>query len=177
MRPWPKAPRACLLERMSFRLIISLDRDVMLRWAASMTASRSFNCPSDNAVRSVCSVRPEPTRWLTMSSRSSSVRCKCTVLPWAWAAKLCKEPVSSAKRSSRSAVRWLAFVCSAMRPWVPRHANQTAIANRTSAKTTTALIISKRLMLRWPIMRTGESRVMFCSITQMQNKRKRPVPT
>ena len=56
------------------------ESSVMLRWAVSITASRSFSACSDWLVRSAVSLMPWPRRKLTWSRRSSSVRARLRVV-------------------------------------------------------------------------------------------------
>ena len=77
MRSWPKAPRDCLLERISCRLTTWPDSAVMFFCASSMTVSRVWMPPSVSAVLVALSVRFSPSRLFSASMRSASMFCSC----------------------------------------------------------------------------------------------------
>src|SRR5918994_6407868 len=96
MRIWPKAPRACLLARISCSETILVERSVKFFCAVSITASRSFSLAIDSCVLREVSLRSVPTRCVMRSSRSLTARA---MSPWRAtliSAKLCKRPLSSA---------------------------------------------------------------------------------
>ena len=64
IRPWPKAPRVCLLERIDCSDTISPDSDVIVDCALSITASRSCSLLSPSSVLARVSCKACPTRWL-----------------------------------------------------------------------------------------------------------------
>src|SRR6266567_2013575 len=74
MRPWPNAPRACLLASTSRSEVTWLLRSVRFFWALSMTASRSCRCRRLSTVCRVVVSMDWPIRWVTASSLSARTR-------------------------------------------------------------------------------------------------------
>ena len=91
MRPCPKAPRACLLERTSRSETTASVMSTMRACAASITASRSPSFARCSEVVRACASSPCPTRWLTESSRSATSRANSP----------CRDPSISPSAPSR----------------------------------------------------------------------------
>ena len=77
MRPWPKAPRRCLLSNTFCSDVTVVARSVIFFCALSITASRACNCCKWSVVFLVEVFIDSPRFCVTASSRVFTVCCNC----------------------------------------------------------------------------------------------------